>query len=187
MINNIRFELVCNSRIRIVLFLAGIFTCVNAIAQNDTSAVTIQQILDAHNSYRSEVGIPALTWSNNLAQFAQNWANELATNRGCKMQHRPHDDNDPWKQKYGENIYWAGGTNWTPTVLDAVADWGTEKKDFNSDTKSCNNGAGCGHYTQMIWKNTTQVGCGVATCADGNVIVVCNYNPPGNFTGENPY
>lgn len=107
--------------------------------------------------------------------------------RDCKMQHRPYDDSDPWKQLYGENIYWGGGTNWSPTVLDAVADWGTERKNFNFNSKACKGGATCGHYTQIVWKNTTQVGCGVATCEDGYVIVVCNYNPPGNYTGEKPY
>ena len=171
-----------------LLFLtAASLGSLNAAAQSDTSSVTIQQILDAHNAYRSEAGVPALTWSEDLAQYAQAWANELADNRGCKMQHRPYDANDPWKQEYGENIYWAGGSNWTPTILDAIADWGTEKKHFNFKSKACRNGTTCGHYTQMIWKNTTMVGCGIATCADGNVIVVCNYNPPGNVMGEKPY
>ena len=174
-------------QVRAVLIVAFFFFgCINTKAQNDTSAVTVQQILDAHNAYRNEVGIPPLAWSDDLAKYAQNWANELVK-RDCKMQHRPYDDSDPWKQLYGENIYWGGGTNWSPTVLDAVADWGTERKNFNFNSKACKGGATCGHYTQIVWKNTTQVGCGVATCEDGYVIVVCNYNPPGNYTGEKPY
>ncbi len=171
----------------VFLLLAACLCSMNAVAQNDTATVTIQQILDAHNAYRTEVNVPALTWSDELAQYAQSWANELATNRGCNMQHRPHDDNDPWNQKYGENIFSGGGTNWSPTVLDAVSDWASEKKDFNPDSKECNSGGICGHYTQMVWKSTTQVGCGVATCSDGNVIVVCNYNPAGNMVGEKPF
>ena len=158
-----------------------------AFAQSDSTSLMIQKILDAHNAYRKDVGVPALKWSNDLAQYAQNWANELANNRGCNLQHRPDDPNDPWIQKYGENIYSAGGTNWTPTVLDAIADWGTEINYFDTNTKDCKDGAVCGHYTQMVWKNTTMVGCGLATCSDGNVIVVCNYDPPGNYTGEKPY
>jgi pathogenesis-related protein 1 len=173
--------------IGMLFFAAASFININAVGQSDTATVTIQQILDAHNAYRNEVGVPALTWSNDLAQFAQSWANELATNRGCVLQHRPNDESDPWNQKYGENIYAAGGTDWSPTVLDGIADWGTEKSDFDFDTKECKNGAVCGHYTQMIWKSTTMVGCGIAKCPGGNVIVVCNYNPPGNYVGEKPY
>ena len=173
--------------IGLFIFAAATLATLDAGAQSDTSSISIQQILDAHNAYRNEVGVPALTWSNDLADYAQAWANELATNRGCSMQHRPNDVNDPWNQKYGENIYWGGGTNWTPTALDAIADWGKEKSNFDSNTKECNDGSTCGHYTQMVWKNTTMVGCGMAICPDGNVIVVCNYDPAGNVTGEKPY
>jgi pathogenesis-related protein 1 len=173
--------------IKMFLLMTALFCGMHTGAQSDTVSVSIQQILDAHNAYRTEVGVPALTWSDELAQYAQSWATEVAANRSCQMQHRPADASDPWNEKYGENIYWGGGTGWSPTVLDAVADWGTEKNDFDFNIKDCKNGAECGHYTQMIWKKTTKVGCGIAKCADGNVIVVCNYNPPGNFGGEKPY
>jgi hypothetical protein len=46
---------------------------------------------------------------------------------------------------------------------------------------------GCGHYTQIIWRNTTEVGCGMATCSNGSEIWVCNYNPPGNYLRQNAY
>ena len=166
---------------------AAILATLDTEAQSDTSSVSIKQILDAHNAYRADVGAPALKWSTDLAAYAQAWANELAANRSCNVQHRPSDENDPWKQKYGENIYWGGGTNWTPTALDAVADWGDEKNNFDANTCGCKGGAACGHYTQMVWKNTTMVGCGVTKCPDGNVIVVCNYDPAGNVMGEKPY
>jgi pathogenesis-related protein 1 len=172
--------------ISILFFLVASFGFMNGGAQTD-KPVTIPQILDAHNAYRTEVGVPALTWSDDLAKFAQDWANELALNRSCQLSHRPDDENDPWNQKYGENIYLGGGSNWTPTVLDAVASWGEEKKDFDVNTKNCKDGSVCGHYTQMIWKNTNEVGCGISVCPDGNVIVVCNYNPSGNWVGETPY
>ena len=187
MIKKLPFPLHVVPFIGLLFCLAITFETLDADAQTDTSSVTIQQILDAHNAYRSEVSAPALTWSGDLADYAQAWATELATNRSCNMQHRPNDENDSWNQKYGENIYWGGGTNWSPTTLDAVADWGNEKNDFDSNTKECKDGATCGHYTQMVWKNTTMVGCGVAKCPDGNVIVVCNYDPAGNLMGEKPY
>jgi pathogenesis-related protein 1 len=171
-----------------ILFLAvGLSSGLIASAQNDTSSVSIQQILDAHNAYREEVGIPRLTWSDSLARYARQWANELAHHRGCVLQHRPYDAKSPWNQLYGENIFMGGGTDWKPTVLDAVAGWGSEKEYYDADDNKCKNGKVCGHYTQIVWKNTTQVGCGVAGCPDGYVIIVCNYNPPGNYEGERPY
>ncbi len=147
----------------------------------------IQLVLNAHNAYRTELRIPGLTWSDTLAQYAQRWVNELVNMRDCAMEHRPHDDSSPWNLVYGENIYSGGGTNWIPTIVEAVAAWGKEKNDFNFNRKECKDGKICGHYTQIIWKNTTQVGCASAVCADGNVIIVCNYNPSGNWSGEKPY
>lgn len=40
-----------------------------------------------------------------------------------------------------------------------------------------------GHFTQLVWKGTSQVGCGMANCAGSN-FVVCNYNSPGNVVGD---
>jgi pathogenesis-related protein 1 len=171
----------------LIRLLAILLVAFGSQAGAQDSSATIQQILDVHNAYRTQVGVPALIWSPELAEFAQSWANELAKNRNCELSHRPTDESDPWKQKYGENIYSGGGTNWTPTILDAVAAWGEEKVDFDPATKTCKDGGVCGHYTQMVWKNTTMVGCAIAVCGDGNVIVVCNYDPSGNWSGEVPF
>lgn len=172
--------------IPLFFLLVAPFCIIPVAAQNDT-VVTVMQILDAHNAFRTEVGVPALKWSAELAMFAQRWANELANNRDCQLGHRPNEDGDTWKQLYGENIYSGGGSDWAPTILDAVAGWGKEKGDFDFTTKLCKGGGTCGHYTQIIWKNTTHVGCAIAKCGDGNVIVVCNYDPSGNWMGETAF
>jgi hypothetical protein len=118
-----------------------------------------------------------------LAAYAQEWANELAA-RGCQMNHRPHDGK--WKQRYGENIYWAQGMN--PTPSDVVNSWGSEKDEFDFETLECKGEwYVCGHYTQIIWENTTKVGCAFAVCNNNQVIWVCNYNPPGNYVGQKPF
>lgn len=48
-----------------------------------------------------------------------------------------------------------------------------------------------GHYTQMVWKKSTQIGAGSAVVKQGRykglVVTVCNYDPPGNFVGEKPF
>jgi hypothetical protein len=62
--------------------------------------------LDFHNRVRSDVGSPPLEWSAKLSEYAQAWADELASS-GCKMKHRPHSGK--WEQIYGENIYWCSG------------------------------------------------------------------------------
>jgi len=63
-----------------------------------------------HNLIRNKLGINSLKWSPRLALFSKEWANYLANNN-CKMKHRPRSDK--YKQKYGENIYWASAISWS--------------------------------------------------------------------------
>lgn len=153
----------------------------------------------AHNEARQDEmqdpPLPDLTWSEELAEFAQEWADELSTQCGTLM----HRD----QQRYGENLATFGTTAasnfYTPE--EAVDSWVSEKAcwDYGTirGTETCNqtctddlNSTGCGHYTQIIWRDTRQVGCGYSTCQSGNFnmeIWVCNYDPPGNYIGEAPY
>ncbi|HIE00069.1 MAG TPA: hypothetical protein EYP59_07230, partial [Thiotrichaceae bacterium] len=130
----------------------------------------------AHNEWRQQVGVDGLTWHSDLAHAAQTWANTLQ-DQACKLEHNP---NTP----YGENIYWASGTS--PTPKSVVDSWGSEKADYDYDTNICKPDKVCGHYTQIVWEKTTEVGCGKAACANEHVWV-CNYNPPGNSAGQKPY
>ena len=141
-----------------------------------------QQIVDYHNKVRKEVGAPPVEWSPELATFAQAWANHLAAT-DCKLQHRPY--NGQWAQKYGENIFWGGGKNYT--VLDAGKAWYSEKKYWKGGKLNSKNWSKTGHYTQMVWSKTTQIGLGKAVCKNGAIIIVGNYAPQGNMMGEKPY
>ncbi|MEM6522020.1 MAG: CAP domain-containing protein, partial [Cyanobacteria bacterium P01_C01_bin.70] len=47
-----------------------------------------------------------------------------------------------------------------------VAAWVAEKADYDYASNSCASGKVCGHYTQIVWRETTAVGCGVARNAD---------------------
>lgn len=139
-----------------------------------------QTLLAEHNALRQQVGIPALTWSGDVAAYAQAWADELAR-RGCALEHRPRQG--AFAQRYGENI--AQGTALTASQV--VALWSDEKPIFEaaSDEAARNTcGGRCGHYTQMVWKDTQTLGCGMA---DQCGLWVCNYDPPGNYLGQKPY
>lgn len=147
----------------------------------------------AHNAVRAEVGLPELAWSDELAGFAQEWADSLAQKNGCAIEHRPRDYKSA--QGLGENIYWASPvrlSNGTSDQQDitperVVQRWAMEKANYSYAANSCRTGKECGHYTQIIWQQTTGVGCGRAVCADKSQVWVCNYHPAGNQTGEKPY
>lgn len=150
--------------------------------------VNQRQVINTHNKFRKRHGLSSLRWSNELASYAQEWANTLKNTNACRMRHRA---NNP----YGENLSWASAVSWSDgkrsiqqvTSKDIVNDWGNEDKWYNYQRNSCQQGRQCGHYTQMVWKDTTEVGCAVAICKDLSQVWVCNYNPPGNYVGKRPY
>lgn len=141
----------------------------------------IQTILAAHNRYRSAVGIPSLTWSRELANDAKAWADRLAFSGNRTLQHDRNTVD-------GENLWM--GTSEAFTLTQMVDSWGQEKQYFVygvfPNVSSTNRWSDVGHYTQMIWAATTQVGCGLST-GGGFDFLVCRYSPPGNFQGQRVY
>lgn len=135
----------------------------------------IQQMLDTHNTWRRQAGVQPLTWSPQLANYAQEWATKLLQEN--RFEHRP-------KNQYGENLAAASGQQLSPERV--VTMWGEEVQDYNYATNTCKPGKMCGHYTQIVWRKSQQVGCGMAR-GNGREVWVCNYNPPGNYVGQRPY
>ncbi len=147
----------------------------------------VREALAAHNKVRGTVGVPDLAWDSGLAKLAQQWARHLC--RGGKqlpmLEHRKIRQGSP-----GENL-WEGATSEAQaySITEAVQRWAEEQKYFDKKSGQCRGGV-CGHYTQLVWRGTTHVGCGVATCtASGMTATVwaCNYSPAGNIIGERPY
>jgi pathogenesis-related protein 1 len=162
----------------LALALIGIVYATEGMV-NPSSMVT------AHNKWRSEVGVSGIKWSDTLAKTAQAWADKLKS-KGCALKHSQ-------SSSYGENLYRAGPITWSDgkkevqsvTPQKVVDSWGKEKQNYNYDDNRCS--GVCGHYTQIVWKNTKEVGCGMAICNDKSQVWVCNYNPPGNFIDQKPY
>jgi hypothetical protein len=124
--------------------------------------------------------LPGLAWSPQLAADARTWANHLAEKGKGE-----HDMSIRGKE--GENIWW--GTTGAFTVTQMVNFWIDEKKDFVygvfPDVRK-GRSAVVGHYTAVIWKSTTSVGCALASNGQTDFLV-CRYSPPGNVLGQKPY
>lgn len=134
---------------------------------------------DAHNVERAEVGVPPLTWDPELAAIAQGWV-EQCVDMDAPIGLVDHNDG---RGPVGENIYGSGGQ---ASGTAAVALWIQEQANYNYANNTCN--GVCGHWTQVVWRTTTRVGCGIHTCPglQFGSTVVCNYAPPGN-SGGRPY
>lgn len=138
----------------------------------------LKDVLDFHNQARQEVGVEPLKWSDELSVTAMKWAVHLEES-GCKLEHSTTTTT-------GENLYWTShGSDSTP--LDASKAWYSEIKDFKNIELSGTDWYGTGHYSQMVWKDTKEMGMAISRCKNGGVIVVAHYSPPGNYMGEKAY
>lgn len=138
-----------------------------------TAPVFERDMLAAHNTVRARVGTGPLVWSDRLAAVAREWADTLLSRKQFK--HRP---NSP----FGENLYEIRGATATPAEV--VNAWAAESRNYDYNANRCR--GVCGHYTQVVWRDTKQVGCAVAQSSDRQ-IWVCEYDPPGNYVGKRPF
>ncbi|XP_051145383.1 pathogenesis-related protein 1B-like [Andrographis paniculata] len=136
-----------------------------------------QDFLDGHNAARSEVGVGPMTWDDTVAAFAENYVGGRLGD--CQLVHS--------QQQYGENLAAGGGEGFDFTGKDAVGLWVDEKKNYDHVSNTCAEGQVCGHYTQVVWRDSVRLGCARAQCANGQWFVSCNYDPPGNVQGQSPY
>lgn len=140
------------------------------------------QILQMHNAARREVGSPPLTWSNQLAKDSQGWANKMA--RDWVFRHSTKAE----RGNSGENLWMGSAGYFSPR--DMVASFLSERRLFKYGrfpyVSRTGNWSHVGHYTQIVWSDTRQVGCGL-TEARSYAFLVCRYRPSGNVMGRYPF
>ncbi|KAI0444373.1 CAP domain-containing protein [Xylaria telfairii] len=125
-------------------------------------------ILNSTNVYRGEHNATAVVWNTTLAEYAASYLNSEAVGSECKFAH----SGGP----FGENL--ALGY---PDATRAVEGWGDERAKYNFAKPGFS--AATGHFTQLVWKSTTDVGCGRRLCDGRGWYLACEYWPPGNVIG----
>jgi len=145
----------------------------------ESSDPFIAQSLAAHNNERKAYGIPALKWSTKLAQSAKAYSQVQA--RTGTTSHSTGRNN------VGENLAWGSGGRVDVPFLAGM--WLDERKYFikGRDFPNCSNSGSwhdVAHYTAMMWRKTTEVGCGMTKSSSGMNYYVCHYSPRGNTNGQ---
>ncbi len=155
----------------------------------DCFAVTQSQrntILNLHNLIRTHYNLPKLVWDMGIEKQAQSWANSLA--KSGVFAH----SSSSFRKGMWENLY-ASMSSGQKSILsgsDAVTTWINEWEYYDYKSNTCRSGAVCGHFTQIVWKNTKKIGCGQSTRKKWIMTTlywVCQYDPPGNYEWERPY
>lgn len=136
-------------------------------------------ILSLHNRERAAVGAPPLAWDPALAASAASYGPSLAALG--RLAHSPRETRPGQR----ENLAMGSASHYGPE--DLVGLWVDEKQHFQPGTFPNVSRTGewkdVAHYTQMIWKGTTNVGCAMHVAAGRNYLI-CRYSPPGNADGR---
>lgn len=154
------------------------------------------EILCAHNARRGTFPTPTpvpaiddLQWDQALTAIAADYAAQ------CTWGHNANRSEN-YPGYVGENLaLFSSGYPVNGLAESTLNNWVEgEMSDYNYADNSCSET--CGHYTQVVWRDTEGVGCAVQQCAsitnldsswDNSYLVVCNYSPGGNYAGQRPY
>ena len=139
-------------------------------------------MLREHNAARAAVGVGPLRSDTNLERDALAYAQEMA--RTGKFEHSTGDS----RTGQGENL-WVG-TSGAYGFEEMIGYWVDEKRYYRHgtfpDVSSTGKWSDVGHYTQIVWRDTTRVGCAIATGRERDWLV-CRYAPQGNIVGRKAY
>jgi len=162
-------------------------------APNQMSADDKNRILADLNRVRKElstkegVTLPPLVWDDTVANMAQLVVNNDAT---CNPNHGY--DTCGNTINLGQNLAAGGiGTGGLNSVEEAVRMWESEKSVWDWSSRDINKCTGgwekCGHFSQIVWKATTKVGCASRKCGSGDnarLAIACDFYPGGNSGGK---
>jgi glioma pathogenesis-related protein 2 len=197
--NKLFLTLTITTGTALTLKLTGIvsspFTSIMSLTSQPAIAQTTMDLnifrntsLSKHNSYRATHRSPSLTTSSSANTTSQNWAQYLATNG--LFQHSTATQ----RKNAGENLYvfyTTGSIDAVTLANNAVKSWYDEVSKYNYNNPGFSTDTG--HFTQVVWKSSTQLGCSVARgtkTMNGTKFnafyVVCHYLPAGNVQGQFP-
>ncbi|XP_030373573.1 Golgi-associated plant pathogenesis-related protein 1-like [Scaptodrosophila lebanonensis] len=124
-------------------------------------------VLDEHNRYRAKHNTPKLTLNADLSSGCASYAKEIAAKNSL----------DHSIGNYGENLCVRSSN-----PVECVKMWYDEMKDY--DFKKPKFSSATGHFTQMLWRSSKEMGVGKAKSSGGLIYVVARYKPAGNVVGK---
>ena len=141
-----------------------------------------QRILSEHNRERDRAGVPRLAWNRRLAHDAEVWAWQLAGEGWLRHASRAENGGA------GENLWMGSAGYYAPETMIAafIEERGLYRPGTFPNVSHTGNWQDVGHYTQVVWRDTRELGCAVAS--DGrDDFLVCRYWPSGNWMGQVPF
>ena len=134
------------------------------------NTLLILQSVNLHRSYHCS---PPVTWDTTIQKSAQNWADNLASTNGFF-----HSNSN-----YGENLAMVFdpslNSDATPNAYTSIGLWYAEIKDYQYNNPGFF--MNTGHFTQLVWKSSRRIGVGISKNSFSRVIVVMQFDPPGNY------
>lgn len=152
------------------------------VPHSHPSTIDQQRLLVGHNAERARLGLPPLRWNPALARDAGAWARILLS-RG-ELEHASHET----RKGHGENLWMGTAGAWNADGM--VEMFLDERRYFRPATfpnvSLTGHWSDVGHYSQIVWRETREVGCALDS-AKGLDVLVCRYYPAGNVLGQSPY
>jgi hypothetical protein len=152
------------------------------VAHGQPQASEAARLLMSHNAERARLGLAPLAWNSSLARDARDYARVLLQ-RG-RLQHASHAE----RKGTGENLWMGTAGAWNSEAM--VGMFLDERRHFRAaafpDVSLTGKWSDVGHYTQIVWRGTREVGCAIDT-GSGLDVLVCRYHPAGNVLGQKPY
>lgn len=179
-------------------------TSTSSLTESEMRAIVLE-----HNRARKDAdrfvpagmpALPAVQWNCDAAAIAQEWADQTQGNQGHstsewrETQYSERTGLQGGAASLGENLGWAVSSNaeGLRPAVSSVTSWDGERNNYNHDTKACS--GVCGHYTQMVWRESTAIGCGVQRGSrvmggrtwEHGYFLSCTYHNAGNINGDHP-